>query len=102
MFLLSTGISSPLAAKAVCGPGVPGVRRSERSVWSRDLAAPAPCAAAEAGHSTQLHKQTCGLLREPQIAHSWSPQLSPDPAGSRRLAVGDLQWPLSALVPLVL
>lgn len=72
MFPLSAGISNPVAAKAVCGPGVPGVKRSEGSVWSRDLAAPAPCAAAEASYSTELHKQTCGLLRELQIAHSWS------------------------------
>lgn len=34
-----------------------------------------------------------GLSREPQIARSCSAQLSADPAGSRRLRVGHLQWP---------
>lgn len=64
-FPLSAGISSLAGAKAVCGLGFlvwGGVRGS---VWSRDLAAPAP------GHSTQLHKQTCGFIE----GASNSPQL---------------------------
>lgn len=52
-------------------------------------------------HVLQLRQATAlsytnkrvGLSREPQIARSWSAQLSADPAVSRRLPAGDLQWP---------